>query len=313
MDLIKKIKKFPYVLAPMAGYTDHVFRMLAKEYGASLVFTEMVSVYSIIHHRQKISKLLYFSKKEKPVGIQLFGNNSLLFNEAANIAAEMGYDLIDINFGCPANKVIRTKAGAYLHKDLKAVEETIKNTVKGAGKIPVSIKMRSGWDEMNKNFLDIAKIAEDNGVKIITLHPRTRMQMFKGKSNWQHIKELKEKSHLFIIGNGDVVDRNSALRLMKETGCDAVMIGRAAIGNPFIFKQIKDENYEPTFKERVKTAIKHFKMLHKFKGKRGLLEMRKYYSKYIKGFSNASEIRSKIITETDSKKIINTLKSLIKI
>lgn len=311
MDLIKKIKKFPFVLAPMAGYTDHAFRLIAKEYGASLVFTEMVSVYSIIHHRQKISKLLYFSKKEKPIGIQLFGNNSLLFNEAAKIAADLGFDMVDINFGCPANKIIRTKAGAYLHKDLKAVEETIRNTVKGAGKIPVSIKMRSGWDDKNKNFLDIAKIAEDNGVKIITLHPRTRMQMFKGQSNWQHIKELKSHSRLFIIGNGDVVDRDSALRMMKETGCDAVMIGRATIGNPFIFRQIKDKNYKPDFEERVKTAIKHFTLLYRFKEKRGLFEMRKFYGKYIKGFSNASDVRNKIITETDSKKILKILNELI--
>lgn len=311
MDILKQIQKFPFILAPMAGYTDYPFRIIAKEYGASFVFTEMISVYSIINHRKKISKLLYFSKKEKPIGIQLFGNNSLLFNESAKIAVEMGFDLIDINFGCPANKVIKTKAGAYLHNDLKAVEETIKNTVKGAGKIPVSIKMRSGWDDKNKNFLKIAKIAEDNGVKIITLHPRTRMQMFKGKSNWEDIKELKKNSDLFIIGNGDVIDRNSALLLMKETGCDAVMIGRAAIGNPFIFKEIKDENYKPTFKEKVMTAIKHFKLLYKFKGEYGLLEMRKFYGRYIKGFPDASGIRNKIIMETDNKKIIKSLKSLI--
>ncbi|MCX8094397.1 MAG: tRNA dihydrouridine synthase DusB [Candidatus Goldbacteria bacterium] len=311
MDLIKKIKNFPFILAPMAGYTDHVFRLIAKEYGASLVFTEMISIYSVVYQSKKIEKLLYFSKKEKPIGIQLFGNNSLLFYEAAKKAVDMGFDLIDINFGCPANKVVKTKAGAYLHKDLKAVEETIKSTVKAAGKIPVSIKMRSGWDEKNKNFLEIARIAEDNGVKIITLHPRTRLQMFKGKANWDDIKKLKEYSRLFIIGNGDVVDRNSAYKMLNETGCDAVMIGRAAIGNPFIFKQIKNKNYEPSFKEKVETAIKHLKLLYKFKGNRGLLEMRKYYGKYIKGFPNVSEIRNKIITETDINKIIKILKSLI--
>ncbi|MBP7793009.1 MAG: tRNA dihydrouridine synthase DusB [Candidatus Goldbacteria bacterium] len=311
MNLIQKIKKFPFVLAPMAGYTDHAFRVIAKEYGASLVFTEMVSVYSIIHHRQKIEKLLYFSRKEKPIGIQLFGNNSDLFYEASKVAAGLGFDLIDINFGCPANKVVRTKAGAYLHKDLKAVELTIKNTIKGAGKLPVSIKMRSGWDENSKNFIEIAKIAEDNGVGIITLHPRTRLQMFKGKSDWDDIKKLKKRSGLFIIGSGDVVDRQSALKMLNGTGCDAVMIGRGAIGNPFIFREIKDKNYSPTFQERVKTAMRHFKLLYKFKGERGIFEMRKFYGKYIKGFSNASEVRNKIITETDSKKIIKILKSLI--
>jgi nifR3 family TIM-barrel protein len=311
MNIIDKLKKFPFILAPMAGYTDHPFRIIAKEYGASMVFTEMISVYSIIYHRKKISKLLYFTKKEKPIGIQLFGNNSSLFFEAARIVSDMGFDLIDINFGCPANKVVRTKAGAYLHKDLNAVEATIKNTVKGAGKIPVSIKMRSGWDERTKNFLEIARIAENNGVKIITLHPRTRLQMFKGKSNWDDIQELKKFSNLFIVGNGDVVDRNSAYEMLKKTGCDAVMIGRASIGNPFIFKEIKDESYIPAFEEKVNTAIKHLKLLYKFKGERGLLEMRKYYGKYIKGFPNVSEIRNKIIIETDIEKIIKILKSLL--
>jgi nifR3 family TIM-barrel protein len=310
MDLIKKIKKFPFVLAPMAGYTDYPFRILAREYGASLVFTEMVSVYSVIHHREKVSKILYFTKKEKPIGVQLFGNNSLLFYEAAKICVSLGFDLIDINFGCPANKVVRTKAGAYLHKDLKAVEETIKNTVKGAGKIPVSIKMRSGWDDNNKNFLDMAKIAEQNGVKIITLHPRTRLQMFKGKSNWEHIKKLKEHSKLFIIGNGDVTDRESAYKMLNETSCDAVMIGRAAIGNPFIFKEIKDKSYSPTFNEKINIAIKHLKLLYKFKGKRGIMEMRKYYSKYIKSIKDASEIRKKLVIEDDVEKITGMLKEL---
>jgi len=295
-DLIKKIKKFPYVLAPLAGYSDYPFRMLAKKFGATLVFTEMVNVHSMLKARDKIKNHLYYHKKEHPIGLQIFGNDSKRFCDAAKAGVELGFDLIDINFGCPVKKVVKNKSGAYLHKDLKAVEETIISAVKGAGKTPVSIKMRSGWDEENKNFIKIAKIAEDNGVKIITLHPRTRAQMFKGKASWQQIAELKRKSSLFIIGNGDVKTAEDAKRMKKETGCDAVMIGRAAIGNPFIFKQIKDKKYEPSLKEKVKTAVEHLEMLAEFKGKQGILEMRKYYARYIKGFEGVSGFRKKLMT-----------------
>ncbi len=311
-NIIKHIKKFPYVLAPLAGYSDHPFRFLAVKYGASLVFTEMVNVYSVIRAEEKIQPLLYYSGRERPVGLQLFGNNPSKFYDAARRGAELGFDLIDINFGCPVKKVIKNKSGAYLHKDIKAVEKTIINTVKGAGGVPVSIKMRSGWDEEHINFLEIARAAEDNGAKILTLHPRTRSQMFKGRANREHIAELKKKSNLFIIGNGDVVDRQTALKMKNETNCGAVMIGRAAMGNPFIFRQIADENYIPSFNEKAGAAIRHLELLSGFKGKRGVREMRKYYPRYIKGFAGVKELRKKLFTLENTEEIIKILEGLKK-
>ncbi len=311
-NIIKHIRKFPYVLAPLAGYSDHPFRLLAAEYGASLVFTEMVNVHSIIRAEEKIQPLLFYSDKERPVGLQLFGNDSARFYEAAKRGAGLGFDLVDINFGCPVKKVIKSKSGAYLHKDIKAVVETIKNTVKGAGGVPVSVKMRSGWDEEHINFLEIARAAEDNGVKILTLHPRTRSQMFKGRGNWEHIAEIKKKSGLFIIGNGDVKTAGDALEMKKQTGCDAVMTGRAAMGNPFIFREIADSNYSPSFNEKVDTAIRHLELLSGFKGKRGVHEMRKYYPRYIKGFAGVKELRKKLFSLESTGKIIKTLKGLKK-
>jgi tRNA-dihydrouridine synthase B len=310
MKLLDSIKKFPYVLAPLAGYTDHPLRALCREYGASLVFTEMINVHSMVKNPAKITQMLFYTRGEKPIGIQLFGNDAKRFHDAAQAAEELGFDLVDINFGCPVQKVTRALAGAYLHKDLNAVEATIKAVVSGVKKIPVSIKMRLGWDAKTINYLEMAQIAEANGVKIITLHPRTRSMMFTGKADREHIKILKQKSKCFIIGNGDVVDRESAVKMREETGCDAVMIGRAAIGNPFIFKEIADPAYHPSGKEMLKTAIKHFEMLYELAGKRGILEMRKYYARYIKGFDGAGDIRKKLILMQDKDEIITYLRSI---
>jgi tRNA-dihydrouridine synthase B len=311
MKLLEQIKKFPFVLAPLAGYTDHPLRMLCRQYGASLTFTEMINVHSMVKNRTKITQMLFYTREEKPVGIQLFGNDARRFHDAAQAAEGLGFDLVDINFGCPVNKVIRAYGGAYLHKDLPAVEATIKAVVE-AVKIPVSIKMRSGWEAEHINFRDIAKIAEDNGVSIITLHPRTRAQMFTGSSNWEHIKELKQASKCFIIGNGDVTGRESALKMKQETGCDAVMIGRAAIGNPFIFRQIADPAYGPSSKEMFETAIKHFEMLWDIAGPRAALEIRKYYKHYIKDFTGAADIRRMLMTMTGRDEIIGYIKELMR-
>jgi len=313
MNLIEKIKKFPFVLAPLAGYTNHPLRLICREYGASLVFTEMVSIYTITkkRHEKKNYPLIYFSKKEKPIGVQLFGNNHDLFYDAAKICEDKGFDLIDINMGCPVKKVVRTGAGANLLENIELAEKIVKNVVK-AVKIPVSIKIRIGPSEEKNVYLDFNKMAEENGVKIIILHARSRSAGFKGKAKWEHIKILKQKSKLFVIGNGDVVDRESAIKMKSETGCDAVMIGRAVIGNPFIFKEIKDENYKPNLKEKIKTAVKHFNLYYKFIGKRAIFEMRKHFSKYISDFPNAANIRKELFLIEDEKEIVKYLKNLIK-
>lgn len=310
MNLIGQIKKFPFVLAPLAGYTDHPLRMLCRQYGASLAFTEMINVHSMVKSRAKIAQMLFYTREEKPVGVQLFGNDPARFKDAAQAAEELGFDVIDINFGCPVQKVTKALSGAYHHRDLVSVAATIKAAVEGVKKIPVSIKMRLGWDASSINYLEMAKIAEDSGVSIITLHPRTRSMMFTGKADWNHIKILKQNSKCFIIGNGDVTSREDALRMKEETGCDAVMIGRAAIGNPFIFKEIADASYKPSRREMIEAAIKHFEMLHELAGKKGIFEMRKYYSRYIKGFDGVSEIRKKLVVMENEKEILNYLSDL---
>ncbi|MCE5299252.1 MAG: tRNA dihydrouridine synthase DusB [Spirochaetia bacterium] len=311
MNLPEHIRKFPYVLAPLAGYTDHAFRLICREYGASLTYTEMVSEYTIATPRLKprMVKITHFTEAERPVGIQLFGNRPEMFHDAAKACEEMGFDLIDINFGCPVRRVAGSGSGSSLLLDLPLAAKIVENTVR-AVKIPVSIKIRSGWDSEKQVFLDFNKMAEDYGVSIITLHPRTRAQMFKGRSNWEHIRILKQKSKLFVIGNGDVTSRDEALRMQKETGCDAVMIGRAAIGNPFLFKQIAEPGYEPTVRERLQTAKRHFELLYSFKEMHGLFEARKYFNKYIKGFDRAADLRKKLMTIEDREEIIKVLDSL---
>ncbi len=311
MNLFEHIKKFPFLVAPLAGYTDHPFRMLCREYGASLAYTEMVSEFTMAtpRLRPRMEKLTYFTPDEKPVGIQLFGNRAEMFYDAAKAAEEMGFDIIDINFGCPVRKVAGSGSGASLLLDLPLAEKIVQNTVK-AVKVPVSIKIRSGWDDKKTVFLDFNKMAEDNGVSAITLHPRTRMQMFKGRSNWEHIGILKSHSKLFVIGNGDVTSREDALRMQKETLCDAVMIGRAAIGNPFIFKEIADETYNPTLRERIMTAARHFELLYSLKGRFGMLESRKYFNKYLKGFDRASDVRQALMKMEDKDEILNFLKNM---
>jgi nifR3 family TIM-barrel protein len=311
MKVFEEIRKFPYMLAPLAGYTDYAFRKICREYGASLAFTEMVSEYTMAvpRLRLRMEKITYFTPEEKPVGIQLFGNKAEMFHDAAKAAEDAGFDIIDINFGCPVRKVAGAGSGASLLLDLPLAEKIVRNTVK-AVKLPVSIKIRSGWDEKADVYLDFNKMAEDNGVSMITLHARTRMQMFKGKANWDHIRILKEHSKLFVVGNGDVMNRNDALRMQKETGCDAVMIGRGAIGNPFIFREISDPSYKPTVRERIMTGIRHFELLYSFKGRRGLLEARKYFNKYIREFDRAAEVRKQLMTMEDKEAIIAYLKNL---
>jgi tRNA-dihydrouridine synthase B len=311
MNLFDSIKKFPYILAPLAGYTDYAFRKLSREYGASLAFTEMVSEYTMAvpRLRPRMEKITYFTPEEKPVGLQLFGNKAEMFADAAKAAEEAGFDIIDINFGCPVRRVAGAGSGASLLLDLPLAQKIVQCTVK-AVKIPVSIKIRSGWDEKAYVYLDFNKMAEDCGVSMITLHARTRMQMFRGRANWEQIRILKEHSKLFVVGNGDVLGRQDALRMRQETGCDAVMIGRGAIGNPFIFREIADPAYKPTVRERILTGIRHFELLYSFKGRRGMLEARKYFNKYIREFDRAAEVRKNLMSMEDGAEIVTYLKNL---
>jgi len=301
-ELFARVREFPYILAPLAGYTDSPYRRIARHYGASLLWTEMISEHSLARFDDKIKPLYHYEEDEHPIGLQLFGKAVELFHPAAQKAEALGFDIIDINFGCPARKVTNGGSGSALMKDIKKAESIVKEVVR-AVKVPVSIKIRTGWDDAVKNYLEFNKMAEDNGVSMITLHPRTRTLGFRGRADWDRLKDLKEKSKLFVVGSGDVMTASDALRMKEQTGVDAVMIARGSIGNPFIFRQIKDPDFIPSMRERIELCIRHFDAMYLFRGQRACLEIRKFFTKYIKGFDGANEIRKELFALSDRESI----------
>lgn len=224
----------PTVLAPMAGVTDTPFRRLVKETGCALVCSEMVSANGLIYGSDRTGEYLIHTDAEKPLSIQLFGKDPAIMAAAAVYAAERGADIIDINFGCSVKKVLRNGYGAALMKDPKAAEALL-SAVRAAITVPLTIKIRTGWDQSGKDALELSRIAEGCGVDALCIHPRTARQLFRGAADWNLISEIKCKSAIPVIGNGDILEAADALRMIRETGCDAVMIGRAALSNPWIF------------------------------------------------------------------------------
>lgn len=269
-------------------------------------FTEMVSSEGIIRHQEKTLSMMAFKTDEQPIGIQLFGADPKSMEQAARITAQLFHpDVIDINFGCPVKKVINKNGGAALLKDLGLTEEIVRATVQGAGETPVTIKLRCGWDDTSPVYCEVGRIAETAGIEAITLHARSRSKGYSGKADWSAIKELKSAVSIPVIGNGDVVAPEDVARIMKETGCDGVMIGRAALGNPFIFTQIT--RYletgvappEPTPIEKIEMARLHAALMaEQFGEARGAIMMRRYLGWYVKGFPGASELRPKLFAVT---------------
>ncbi len=286
--------------APMAGLSDIAYRLLAKEQGAGLVYSEMIHVMGTIRHCEKTLALMKTVPEEKPVAIQLFGKDPLMFGPAAIIAEEHGADIIDLNMCCPAAKVINGGSGCALMKTPKLAEEIIKETLSLA-KVPVTVKLRLGWDSKSINIIEFAQMAEQCGVSAVTLHPRTRQQMFKGTSDWSMIKKLKESVKIPVIGSGDIKTPQDAKRMLDETGCDAIMLGRGVIGNPWFFKEVihylktGEMLPRPSFEERVQMYLHHAKMLVEVKGERkAMLEMRKFGHRYVSGEPGASHLRQQI-------------------
>ena len=290
------------ILAPLAGVSNRPFRLLAIEAGAAMSFTEMVSSEGIIRSQGKTLSLLRFRPDEQPIGIQLFGADPEVMREAAAIVAgQFRPDVIDINFGCSVRKVVRNHAGAALLKDLEIAERVIRGVVEGAGDIPVTIKLRSGWDESSPVYIQLGKIAEQTGVKAVTLHPRPASIGFAGKADWAAIGNLKKALSIPVIGNGDVWSPGDALRMLEETGCDGVMIGRAALGNPFIFKQVNhylatgELLQEPAVRDKITMACRHARLMAEEYGEqRGIVKMRGYLGWYVKGFQGASQLRQRL-------------------
>lgn len=289
-------------LAPMAGITDLAHRRICKRMGAGLVYTEMVSAKGLYYKDEKTKQLMASHDEEKPVAIQIFGSDpDIMASVAKKIESEA--DIIDINMGCPAPKVVKNDDGSKLMLNPDLIDEITRKVV-AAVDIPVTIKIRKGWDNDHVNATEIAQIAENNGVAAIAVHGRTRDQFYSGTADLEVIKKVKENVKIPVIGNGDIVDYASAQHMLDYTGCDAIMIGRASIGNPWIFKSILDgADYIPSRDEIVDTIIEHYNLLIALKGEYvAVREMRKHVSYYIKGMPMATEIRRKIneITEKDA-------------
>jgi len=308
----------PLFLAPMEDVSDPPFRLLCKENGCDMMYTEFVSVEGLIRNAGKSIKKLDFQKEERPLGIQIFGANITSMIEAVKMVEPYEPDVIDINFGCPVKKVVNKGAGAALLQDPDKMVEMTKAIVK-ASSIPVSVKTRLGWDKNNIVIVELAEKLQDAGIKALSIHGRTRNQMYKGEADWTAIGTIKNnpRIHIPIIGNGDIDSAQKALEYKNRYNVDGIMIGRAAIGNPWIFREIK--HYfntgkllaPPTVAERVETAKKHLLYSIKWKGERlGVLEMRKHYANYFKGFRNIKHYKMALVTTDEPHKLLKILEKI---
>ena len=310
------------VLAPMAGVCNSSFRRIAKEMGCGLIYAEMVSDKAIFYKNQKTLDMLYMTDYERPISQQIFGSDKASFVDAAKYIYEnMHPDIIDINMGCPVPKVaVHAQAGSALLKNPEKISEIVKAVVESVP-IPVTVKIRSGWDQNSINAVEVAKTCEIAGASAICIHPRTRSQGYSGKADWNIIKEVKKNVSIPVIGNGDIKTIYDAKKMLDETGCDAVMIGRASLGNPWIFKQVNEyiENNkildDPTPLEKVDMCIKHLKYLEETKiDKVVVLEIRNHVAWYLKGLKGSNDIKNKIFGTKDIeeiKKILNDYRLLI--
>lgn len=294
---------FPVYLAPMEGITDHAFRMICKEKGADILISEFISSDALSREVEKSIVKMRFDERERPFGVQIFGHNEESLITAARIAAEGRPDFIDINWGCPVRKVVNKGAGSAILQDIPKMVALTSAVVKAVS-LPVTVKTRLGWDHTSKPIVEVAERLQDIGIEAIAIHGRTRSQMYGGEADWNLIGAVKSNPRMRIpvIGNGDIDSAEKALDYRNRYGVDGIMIGRAAIGNPWIFQNIKQliENkplVSPTYMERVETALHHLRTSAEDKGeRRAVLEMRTQYAGYFKGLRNFKSVRMKLMT-----------------
>lgn len=309
---------FPLLLAPMEDVSDPPFRAVCKEGGADLMYTEFISSEGLIRDAAKSRKKLDIFEYERPIGIQLFGGDVGNMVQSAEIATEVEPDLIDINYGCPVKAVACRGAGAALLQDIPKMVKMTAEIVK-CTHLPVTVKTRLGWDDKTKNITEVAERLQDIGIKALTVHGRTRVQMYKGSADWTLIGEIKNnpRIHIPIFGNGDIDSPEKAVEYKRRYGVDGVMIGRASIGNPWVFSEIKHfvntggHLQPPDIEERVRVVKNHLDFSIRWKGDRlGLLEMRRHYSNYFRGLPNFRPIRAKLVESLSLDEIYSILEEV---
>lgn len=310
-----ELGEFPLLLAPMEDVSDPPFRALCKENGADLMYTEFISSEGLIRDAAKSVKKLDIFEYERPIGIQIFGNDIESMRQATEVTTQANPDIIDINYGCPVKKVACKGSGAGILQDIPKMVKMTAEIVKSTH-LPVTVKTRLGWDESTKYIVEVAERLQDVGIQAISIHGRTRKQMYKGEADWTLIGEVKNnpRMHIPVFGNGDVDTPEKALENKNRYGVDGVMIGRASIGYPWIFNEIKHfmatggHLAPPSLEQRVNAAKRHLEMSIKWKGEKlGVVEMRRHYANYFKGIPHLKEFRIKLVTETAPELLFHTL------
>jgi tRNA-dihydrouridine synthase B len=307
----------PLWLAPMAGVTDRDFRLIVRRIGGIGVVTmEFISSKAIVSGNKRTREMMHFSAEERPLSIQIYGSDMATMREAALVVEELGADICDINMGCPANKVLKGCAGAALMGDLKLAESIVR-TVRDAITIPLTVKFRLGLDDCRRNYLELGKICEANGVAAVAMHARTARQMFAGEADWSHLARLKETLAIPVIGNGDIKEPEDALRMLAETGCDGVMVGRGATRNPWIFRQIAarlegSQMGEATLADRRDLILEHFRMVAEREDSLfALHKLRKFTGWYTHGLPNGRKLRQAINQIPDVPTFLATVEAFL--
>lgn len=304
-------------LSPMAGVTDLPFRLICKEQDCGMLYTEMINAKALCYDDQNTKKMLKIEEEEHPVAVQIFGSDPAFMGGAAEILNEYPNEILDINMGCPAPKVVKNGDGSALMRNPKLAEEVLKSVVKNSKK-PVTLKIRKGWDDNNINAVEIAKIAEASGISALAIHGRTREQYYSGKADWDIIAKIKENINIPVIGNGDVFEVEDAINMVNKTKCDAIMIGRGAQGNPWIFKRINHYMKtgeilpEPTGEEKINAALKHLKLAIDEHGEYvAVREMRKHIAWYLKGLRGSAKLRDEINKIESYEEVVNKLRDYL--
>lgn len=322
MQYIKKLKignveiENNLILAPMAGVTNKSFRIICKEYGAGMVCTEMASARAMFHNDEKTNRLLNTDGECRPISMQIFGSDEESMAYAAEYVSKLA-DIIDINMGCPAPKVVKNGDGSKLLLDLEKAEKILKAVIKNA-KVPVTLKIRKGWDKENIVAIEMAQIAEKVGISAITIHGRTRSEFYTGKADLDIIKKVKQSVKIPVIGNGDIIDGESAKKMFDYTGVDGIMIGRGSFGKPWIFNEIiqflqtNKKIEEPTNEEKLRIIKKHIELAVEEKGEIAVKELRKHIAWYTKNLKNSSEFRNAINKIETKQELINKIEEYFK-